>query len=166
MKNGTKAIKWKRITDQFSGSSVWSTISVIKYPCYLPKNKISQQLKMDLVNLKILLHVRWSPPVRTAWYVFHNALSHLKHTVQPYWDICRHGHANFATLEWPINDIKHSTQEVGHLSGLSQQQKMSKYQHIAVTAEVRFFGYASSAKRLMHSGLAFCGICTSFSDSG
>ena len=88
-------------------------------------------------------------------------ISHPKHTVQPYRYFCRH--ANSATLEWPINDIKHSTQEVGHLSGLSLQQKMSKYQHIAVTAEVRFFGYASSDKRLMHSvGLAFCGICSSF----
>ena len=92
-------------------------------------------------------------------------ISHPKHTVQPYWDFCRH--ANSATLEWPINDIKHSTQEVGHLSGLSPQQKMFKYQHIAMAEEVIFFGYASFAKRLMHSaGLAFCGICTSFSDSG
>ena len=90
-------------------------------------------------------------------------ISHIKHTVQPFLDFCR----NVNSATWSINDIKHSTQEVGHLSGLSQQQKMSKYQHIAVTAEVMFVGYASFAKRLMHSaGLAFCGICTSFSDSG
>ena len=142
-----EAIKWKRTKDQFSGSSILFTISVNTHrkgifiiPVIRPKK---EYLSSWIGTLPILDYCCiFSTELACAhclMYISQCLIPSQAHcaTILGFLQACQI--ANSATLEWPINDIKHSTQEVGHLSGLSPQQKMSKYQHIAVTAETRFF---------------------------